>query len=283
MSDLRVRVVSGVLNFLRTELGCEDLDAEDREGLEVAVQCLENIFDVRSERYRSNEPTLAEMYKFYLENPHLNRRESTEEEKAEGEALKTEANLAMNDGRHTQALHLYTRAIECNPRNPVYYCNRAAAKCRMNDHTAAVRDCNIAIQLDPRYCKAYGRLGLAYWGLERYVLAVECYKKAHQLEPDNEEFKNNLDLAVEKVKEMCTTGPETSTGQDDGHTRTSQPSVDIGQLFNIASDVLNQVLSRPALQSFGRNLDIFNQPRPDTGPSTAPPENESTSYNHGSP
>lgn len=36
----------------------------------------------------------------------------------------------------------------------------------------------------------------------RYEQAVEAYKKALELEPDQESYKNNLKIAEEKVKEF---------------------------------------------------------------------------------
>lgn len=302
MDDIKIRVMSAVLNLLREDLDGGKFGSEDDEGLEVAIQCLENIYNLSSVKNHSNEPSLIELYKFYMQNPHLHRREATAPEKAQAEALKVDANMAMGDGRYAEALCLYTRAIEFDSRNPVYYCNRAAAKSRMNDHYAAVRDCNVAIELDPKYSKAYGRLGLAYCGLERYVHAVECYKKAHELEPDNEGFKGNLELAREKVKEMCTleSEPETfqesnssgaqqpATGHGDGPSQMPQAPFDINlllgnqQLLNLAS----QVLAAPALQSFGYSLareipDIFNNLRqsfttPDHPGPSSPPEDETS-------
>ncbi|XP_014278865.1 small glutamine-rich tetratricopeptide repeat-containing protein beta [Halyomorpha halys] len=302
MNDIKLKVISAVLDLLQEDLDSGNLTSEDRDGLEVAIQCMENIYDVSSVKHRSSQPSLIELYKFYLQNPHLQRREATSSEKAEAEALKVDANMAMGDGRYAEALCLYTRAIEYDSMNPVYYCNRAAAKSRMNDHYAAVRDCNMAIELDPKYSKAYGRLGLAYCGLERYVHAVECYKKAHELEPDNEGFKGNLELAKEKVKEMCCIESEpevfqesnssesqpSTTGNGDGPPPAPQPPFDINlllgnqQLLNLAS----QVLAAPALQSLSYSLareipDIFNNLRqsfttPEHAGSSSPPENETS-------
>lgn len=51
------------------------------------------------------------------------------------------------------------RAIELDGRNAVYYCNRAAAHSKLNQHQNAIDDCKKAINIDPLYSKAYGRMG----------------------------------------------------------------------------------------------------------------------------
>merc|ERR1719341_3129680 len=54
--------------------------------------------------------------------------------------------------------------------------------------------------MDPSYSKAYGRMGLAHSSLEKHREAVENFKKALELEPDNESYKSNLQIAEDKVK-----------------------------------------------------------------------------------
>ena len=51
------------------------------------------------------------------------------------------------------------RAIELDPTNAVYYCNRCAVHNKLENFQAAIEDANKAIQIDPSYGKAYGRLG----------------------------------------------------------------------------------------------------------------------------
>jgi tetratricopeptide (TPR) repeat protein len=93
---------------------------------------------------------------------------------------------------------LYFRAIDLDASNQVFYCNRAAAHSKLNNHYAAIEDCKRAIDMDPKYGKAYGRMGLAYSSVERHKEAVDCFEEALKLEPENESYKTNLDLAKEK-------------------------------------------------------------------------------------
>lgn len=41
----------------------------------------------------------------------------------------------------------------------LYYCFRAAAYSKLDRHNDAVSDCRRALQMDPNYSKAYGRMG----------------------------------------------------------------------------------------------------------------------------
>lgn len=276
MDDVKLGLISSILHFLRGEFRSGYLDAENAEGLEVAIHCLENIYDVSNVHKDGNVPSLLDIYKAYILTSVVSRRDPTEEEKAEGERLKVEGNVAMSAGKYTEALELYSRAIDCNPKNAVYYCNRAAAKSKLNDHVSAIADCKTAIELDPKYSKAYGRLGLAYCGLESYVSALENYKKAYDLEPDNEGYRKNFELAQQKVADLCCCNldehaQQTSNVQNSSFagvnatSTSSEASNQMGsgldlnmllgnqQLVNIAT----QMLSDPAMQTMMSS--IMNQ------------------------
>ncbi|NWR25809.1 SGTA protein, partial [Emberiza fucata] len=107
------------------------------------------------------------------------------------------------------AVSFYGKAIELNPANAVYFCNRAAAYSKLGNYAGAVRDCERAIGIDPSYSKAYGRMGLALSSLNKHTEAVVYYKKALELDPDNETYKSNLKIAEQKMKETPspTSGP----------------------------------------------------------------------------
>lgn len=127
-------------------------------------------------------------------------------------------------------------------RNAVYYCNRAAVHSRLGNHTQAIKDAQTALSIDPSYSKAYGRLGLAYSSLERHKEAKESYEKALAMEPDNESYRNNLQLAEEKLAHL---GVNQSLPGMDLSVLLSNPA-----LMNMA----RQMLSDPAMQNMMCNL-----------------------------
>lgn len=55
--------------------------------------------------------------------------------------------------KYVLAIELYTRAIELDRRNPVYWANRAYARIKLEEYASAVQDASKAIELDGTYCK----------------------------------------------------------------------------------------------------------------------------------
>ena len=99
------------------------------------------------------------------------------------ESKKVEGNDHMRDGKFNEAIGSYTCAIDLDPNNAIYYCNRAAAYAKLNDNKNSIVDCEKALKIDPTYSKAYGRMGLAYFNDENYEQAITSYESALLLDP----------------------------------------------------------------------------------------------------
>ncbi|KAG8234503.1 hypothetical protein J437_LFUL014646 [Ladona fulva] len=98
----------------------------------------------------------------------------------------------MKENNFKEAITNYTRAIEIDPNNAVYYCNRAAAHIKLSAYESAIEDCHQALRIDPRYSKAHSRLGFAYSATGNNIQAKSCYQKALELEPGNESYQTCL-------------------------------------------------------------------------------------------
>ncbi|PRQ26537.1 putative acetyltransferase A, auxiliary subunit [Rosa chinensis] len=119
------------------------------------------------------------------------------------ETLKSQGNRAMQSKLYTKAIELYDCAIALCENNAVYRCNRAAAYTQIHKYAEAVRDCLQSIEIDPNYSKAYSRLGLAYYAVGNYREAIDKgFKKALQLDPNNEAIKENIRVAELKLIEQ---------------------------------------------------------------------------------
>jgi tetratricopeptide (TPR) repeat protein len=55
--------------------------------------------------------------------------------------------------KFSQAIELYSQAIELNSSNAVYWANRAFAHTKLEEYGSAVQDATKAIEIDPRYSK----------------------------------------------------------------------------------------------------------------------------------
>lgn len=101
---------------------------------------------------------------------------SAAELEKQAEEKKGLGNTAIVAKDYLGAVAYYTEALEMSPDGPnshIYHCNRAAAHCHLNDYIEAVDDCNASIALNPTYVKAFSRLGLANYFLERYETFLE--------------------------------------------------------------------------------------------------------------
>lgn len=192
MSDAR-SLVYAINKFLKSEISEGKLPEEKVEGVEICIQCLEAAYEVGA-----SEPALDVAFalqdifqKYVLENEPV--REPTDEEKAAADGLKNEGNGHMDSSRFEDAIASYTKAIKLDPTNPKYYCNRAAALNNLGNYEDAIRDSEMALRYDPYYGKAFWRLGTSHSKLgQNRVEAVRCYKRAVELEPDNERYKECL-------------------------------------------------------------------------------------------
>lgn len=233
-SDERNLVVS-FIQFLRQRISRDQCTTDQVEGIEVAIQCLETAFDITDSSYlfQPSKPLLD----IFVAADGLpagfdDFPKPTAEQIKTANNLKEEGNALMKSSQFEEAVLKYNEAIKLN-KDPAYFCNRAAAYCRLEQYDLAIQDCRAALALDTKYSKAYGRMGLAFSCQNRYEQAVEAYKKALELEPEQESYKNNLKIAEDKLKEL-----EESFRQGQG------PGV----------PDMTALLSNPAMMSMARQL-----------------------------
>ncbi|XP_062868690.1 small glutamine-rich tetratricopeptide repeat-containing protein alpha [Trichomycterus rosablanca] len=209
MTDKK-RIAYSIVQFLHDQLRSGDLSSDAQESLEVAIQCLETAFNVSTEdQSLAISETLPELFANAsvktVETPQVKVESAisspAEDQLAEAEQLKSDGNEQMRVENFSAAVEFYSKAIQINPQNAVYYCNRAAAYSKLGNYAGAVQDCERAIGIDPNYSKAYGRMGLALASLNKHAEAVNYYMKALELDPENETYKSNLKIAELKLKE----------------------------------------------------------------------------------
>ncbi|OJA13066.1 hypothetical protein AZE42_01901 [Rhizopogon vesiculosus] len=128
----------------------------------------------------------------------LSLRDVTDEDRAQAAKIKAEANKAFASHSFSDAVRLYSQAIELNPLDATYWCNRAAARTKLEEYGFALADAAKAIEVDPKYAKAYYRRATCYLQIAKPQLAVADFKKVVVLEPTNAVVKSQL-IATQKL------------------------------------------------------------------------------------
>jgi tetratricopeptide (TPR) repeat protein len=82
----------------------------------------------------------------------------------------------------------------------VYHSNRAACLLHENRYEEAIKDCNIAVYLNPKYTKAYIRRMTAYEETDQTEEALRDAKSAIELDPNNRDIKKHV-LRLQKVED----------------------------------------------------------------------------------
>ncbi|KAG8803392.1 hypothetical protein FRC16_005589 [Serendipita sp. 398] len=123
----------------------------------------------------------------------------SEENQAAAAALKAKANVAFREKNFLEAATLYGEALEKNDQDATIWCNRAFARMNLEEFGYALDDATKAIELDPKYVKAYYRRALCYLSILKNHQAIADFKKTLALDPQNAVAKKQLE-ATQKLQ-----------------------------------------------------------------------------------
>lgn len=116
------------------------------------------------------------------------------------ENWKNQGNTAFQKGQNSEAVKCYSKAIEIDSNNHVYYTNRATAYAGMEEWEKCLIDADKAISMKNDWVKGYFRRGQALVGLKRYEEGVVSYRKAVELDPKNEDITSRMKEAEQLFK-----------------------------------------------------------------------------------
>jgi stress-induced-phosphoprotein 1 len=114
--------------------------------------------------------------------------------------FKDKGNAALQSGNTSEAIENYTKAINLDGANHVYFSNRSAAYLKKGDAHNALEDANSCIGLNPGFAKGYSRKGAALHALKRYNDSISIYEEGLVKFPGDPGLSKGLD-DVKKEKE----------------------------------------------------------------------------------
>lgn len=118
---------------------------------------------------------------------------------------KAAGNAAFTAGQFDRAIDEFTKAIEADPTDHIFYSNRSGAYASKKDYDNALADADKCIELKPDFTKGYGRKGTALYGMEQYDEAVDAYKTGLEKDPNNKSLQDGL-AEVERIKQRRNSG-----------------------------------------------------------------------------
>lgn len=230
-TDSRKRLALAIIDFLSTSAKDGTLQPEDADSIEIATNCIAEAFhvdptDQNAVKDALGGQNLLSIYGVYEKlkgkgagasaaagssasssgpapspaNAPPGQGGPTEA----SEKLKGIGNAAMQKKDYAAAVENYTKALEISPLNPIYLSNRAAAYSAQNQHELARNDAELATATDPKYTKAWSRLGLARFALGDAEGAVEAYQAGIDAEGNggSDAMKKGLETAKKKLEEL---------------------------------------------------------------------------------
>ncbi|KEY69912.1 hypothetical protein S7711_09012 [Stachybotrys chartarum IBT 7711] len=293
------RLALAICDFLSTSTTDGTLTADDKDSIDVAINCIAESFkvdptDSSAVQAAIGSQNLLQIYSVYEKlksgsgAPGSSSSSGsasassapTDAQKKEAEALKSRGNAAMAQKDYKSAIDLYTQALTIHPANAVFLSNRAAAHSAAKDHASAKIDAEAAVAIDPSYTKAWSRLGLARFALGDAQGAMEAYGKGIEYEGNggSDAMKKGYETAKRRVDEMQSEEdslPRSSPGQ----TPAPGGMPDLGSLASMLGGGgggggggmpdLGSIMSNPMFASMAQNImsnpdlmgSLMNNPR----------------------
>ncbi|KAL7821272.1 hypothetical protein V8C44DRAFT_314086 [Trichoderma aethiopicum] len=221
------RLALAICDFLSTSTTDGTLTADDKDSIDVAINCIAESFkvdpsDEAAVKAAVGPQKLINVFSLYEklkpkddnsastsstsadQSSSSSVPEPTDAQKKEAESLKSKGNAAMAQKDYAAAIDLYTQALALHPRNAVFLSNRAAAHSAAKDHASARVDAEAAVAIDPSYTKAWSRLGLARFALGDPKGAMEAYQKGIEYEGNggSDAMKKGYETAKRRLEEL---------------------------------------------------------------------------------
>jgi stress-induced-phosphoprotein 1 len=119
------------------------------------------------------------------------------------EQAKASGNKLFSSGNYLQAISQYTRAINFDDTNHIYFSNRATCYLKIKRYNEARKDAERCISILPTFLKGYLRLGTALFYLGQYEEAVQHLETTLRIGREDGLTADETTI-VKKLLDSCT-------------------------------------------------------------------------------
>lgn len=122
-------------------------------------------------------------------------------DKTAAAAEKALGNPAFSAKKYKEAIEFYTKALEQDPLDHVFYSNRSACYAESDEFEKALRDAERCIAINPQFAKGYSRHAHALFNVGRYVEMEAAAKKGLEIDSESAALQELLKQAETETKE----------------------------------------------------------------------------------
>jgi tetratricopeptide (TPR) repeat protein len=128
---------------------------------------------------------------------------------AEIDRLMALGSQAMQAGRHSEAIGVFSRIIEARPEFAEGWNRRATVYYLAGQYDKSIADCHEVLKRNPRHFGALSGMGQIHVHLEDYENALRWYRRALEVNPNMLGVEMNIRLLEEKLKDQRAPGRST--------------------------------------------------------------------------
>jgi len=168
---------------------------------------------------------------------------------AKAEEAKQEGNDFFRAQKWSEAVAKYEEAVKRAPKNAAIRNNLSAALCKIMDFTGAKRQIEEALDLDPKYVKAWARKGDIEVVMKEYHKAKESYEKGLSLDSNSGACREGLRKVIGLISYARQNMTEEEKKEQAAHAM-ADPEIQA---------ILQDPLTQQLLKDFSENPDVAQQ------------------------
>merc|ERR1712070_1003512 len=124
---------------------------------------------------------------------------SAYQDDAKAEEAKQRGNDRFRAKEWAEAVKEYEEAVKRAPKNAAIRNNLSAALCKIMDFNGAKREIEVAVELDPKYVKAWARKGDIEFVMKEFHKSMDSYKNGLAIDPENSTCKEGLRKVTQQI------------------------------------------------------------------------------------